>query len=78
MQLLSISVTSVHYIHVHALNLGVMHIGKEKALQFVSACKSQSVTQDIIDCFRQWREGSITEGANKDTCSGPCFHVCNL
>ena len=48
--------------------VGVMGVGKEKALQFIRSCKSHDLShdqsRDILDQFRAWRRGSITEGCD--------------
>ena len=54
------------HVHVHAYgdfpHAGVMGVGKEKALQFIRACKSHTPSRDALDCFQQWRKGSVCEG----------------
>ena len=56
------------YIHVHvhgdSPHAGVMGVGKEKALQFIRACKSHTPSRDALDCFQQWRKGSVCEGTD--------------
>jgi hypothetical protein len=41
---------------------GVVGVGSGKALQFLRAHKSQQASPDILEQFRQWRLGNITEG----------------
>lgn len=41
--------------------VGVVGVGKEKAVQFMRACKSHSQSIDVLEQFRTWRNGTTTE-----------------